>query len=244
MDKKVEVISLQPEFKTELKEENVYLKFFQSLTITNEGNVKNTQKVKHQVPLLKALFTTSEGKIERIEGISYITWEITLSPNEPTVMNFTTNYRVIIYILAILIIFAGFYFYVQSPISISKSAVTTRAEEEGTLSEIKITLEVKNKTSKVMKDIQITDQVPGIANVEKSLELGTLRPKEVRHTKKGTKAIWGLAEIDANEHRLITYKVRAKLNIVGAFSLPRAIVEYGKGKKKKKAYSNLFKLNN
>ena len=109
--------------------------------------------------------------------------------------------------------------------------------------EIKITLEVKNKSKKPVKNIDITDLVPGIANVEKGLDLGTLGPKEVRHTKKGTKVVWSLAELDAHEHRLITYKVRAKLNIVGTFILPRATVEYSKrGKKRAKAYSNIFRL--
>jgi len=125
---------------------------------------------------------------------------------------------------------------------VTKEAQTTKGGEES-LSQIKVTLEVKNKTKKPLKNVTITDKVPGIANVENSLELGTLRPKEVKHTKKGTKVVWNLAELDANEHRLITYKVKAKLNIVGTFSLPRAEVEYAiRGKKKGKAYSNIFRL--
>ena len=61
----------------------------------------------------------------------------------------------------------------------------------------------------------------------------------------GAKVIWALAELDSHEHRLITYKVKAKLNILGTFSLPRAVVEFHKksGKKKSKAFSNVYRLN-
>ena len=84
---------------------------------------------------------------------------------------------------------------------------------------------------------------PSMSNVERSLDLGTLRPKEINHGKHGTKVTWSLVELDAHEHRIITYKVRAKLNILGTFSLPRAGVEYGKGKRGKgKAYSNIFRV--
>ena len=244
IEQKVEILSLLPDFKTEVKGETIVLKTFNELIATNEGNVLNTQTVKHPISLWKSLITISNGKTQKIEGERYLTWEATLSPNESVALNFTTNYRILLYVLIVLIVGASFYFYVQSPLVISKEAITTRdGEDQDTLSEIKITLEVKNKTTKPIKEINITDLVPGIANVEKSLELGTLRPKEVRHTKQGTKVIWSLAELDAHEHRLITYKVKAKLNIVGTFSLPRAIVDYKKGKKKiKKSYSNIFRL--
>ena len=244
IDQKIEILSLQPEFKKEVNENSKLFRYYNELIVTNDGNVKNTQKVLYPISLWKVLFTTSEGKSEKIEGERYLVWEQSISPNESVTLNFTTNYRVVIYILAILLIFAGFYFYVQSPLSISKSAMTTKTEHnEGALSEIKVTLEVKNRTKRNIKGIDIIDQVPGIANVEKSLELGTLRPKEIKHSKKGTKVIWSLVELDAHEHRIITYKVRAKLNIVGTFSLPRATVEYARKRGKKgKAYSNVFNI--
>ena len=79
--------------------------------------------------------------------------------------------------------------------------------------------------------------------MERGLELGTLKPIEVKHTKKGTKVIWSLAELDAHEHRLITYKIKAKLNILGTFSLPRATAEYAvRGKHRRKGYSNVFRI--
>ncbi len=139
--------------------------------------------------------------------------------------------------------FIGFAYYVKSPIVLRKRAVITKSDDEGALSEVKVTLEVVNKLRKPINDLEIIDLVPAIANVEKSLELGTLKPHAIKHTKLGTKVVWSMAEIDGLEHRLITYKVKAKLNILGTFSLPRASLHYKKAKGKKgKVFSNIFRL--
>ena len=204
----------------------------------------NKQEVKIPMSFWSSLFTKSSGsEYKTIDGSKYLVWKISLTPNETTSVNFVVNYRLLFYLLLVIFIFGSFYWYVQTPIVAKKSAMTTKSDEEGALSEIKVTLEVYNKSGKPLKGVKIIDLVPGIANVEKSLELGTLKPQEVRHVKQGTKVIWSLAEIDSHEHRLITYKVKAKLNIVGTFSLPRATVEFDKGKGKKgKSYSNIFRL--
>ena len=132
----------------------------------------------------------------------------------------------------------------QSPVSVQKTAITARSGEDGTLSEVKITLELKNHSKKPVKDVVVTDLVPSIANIDKGLELGTLKPQEMKQTKSGTKVVWSLAELDGHEQRLITYKIKAKLNILGTFSLPRATIEFKrkKGSRLSKAYSNIFRI--
>ncbi len=244
VEKKIEVVSLLPEFSVNIVEDIIFFKQFKQVSITNPGNVLNKQEVKIPVSFWSSLFIKSPGsEYKTIEGSKFLVWKLSLTPNETISVNYVVNYRILFYLLLVILIFGSFYWYVQTPIVAKKSAITTKSDEEGALSEIKVTLEVNNKSGKPLKGVKITDLVPGIANVEKSLELGTLKPQEVRHVKQGTKVIWSLAEIDSHEHRLITYKVKAKLNIVGTFSLPRAIVEFEKGKGKKgKSYSNIFRL--
>ena len=239
-EQKIEIVSLVPEFTKEVVEEDVFLKVFSQMVVTNDGNVKNTQKVKVPVSVWKAFFSSADSEV--IDGQRYLVWELELGPSDSATLNYVTNYRWLIYLLAIVLILAGFYWYVQSPIMVVKSATTEKSDSE-TLSEIKVTLEVKNKGRKALKEVIITDTVPGIANVQGGLELGTLKPHEIKHGKKITKVIWSLAELDVHEHRLITYKIKAKLNIVGTFSLPRATVTFKKkGRKKGKAFSNVFRL--
>ncbi|MBI4147366.1 hypothetical protein HY494_01800 [Candidatus Woesearchaeota archaeon] len=242
IEQKIEVLSLLPPFEVTPAEERVYLKKFRTLTVKNTGNVDNTQIVKDPVSLWMLPIIRSEGKSEVIDGQRYLTWEVKLGSSESINIPVVINYRIFVYALLALLLFAGFYWYVQSPVSLTKTAVTTRGDE-GTLSEIKITLELRNHSKKPIKNVAVTDIVPSIANVDKSLELGTLKPQETKYSKNGTKVIWSLAELDAHEHRLITYKIKAKLNILGTFSLPRAETEFERKKgQRRKAYSNIFRI--
>ncbi len=239
--KKISVISSSPDFSKEVSAEMKYLKRTGVLKVTNMGNVKNSQTVVMPIGFWQSIFTFSDGDVESTDAGRFVTWDITLSPEESIDLPFTTNYRVFVYILSLVLLVLGFYYGVKSPLVLHKKAVAVKSGDSS-LSELKVTLELMNRSKKQIKDIEIIDFVPAIANVEKSLELGTLRPKEIKHTKRGTKVHWVLAELDAHEHRLITYKVKAKLNILGTFSLPRGTVEYKSRKKKKKAYSNTFRL--
>ena len=242
IDKKIEILSIIPEFKTKILDATSFLKITTYVEVFNDGNVINTQKVKLPVSFLSHYFV-SEAKTEKIEGQNYAVWDVTLGPNEIKELNYVTNYRVPFFILLFVLLFIGFAYYVKSPIVLRKRAVITKSDDEGALSEVKVTLEVVNKLRKPINDLEIIDLVPAIANVEKSLELGTLKPHAIKHTKLGTKVVWSMAEIDGLEHRLITYKVKAKLNILGTFSLPRASLHYKKAKGKKgKVFSNIFRL--
>ena len=168
---------------------------------------------------------------------------MTLDGGESTTVTYLTNYRILFYLLLISVAFLLFYALVRSPVVVNKKAVTTSNGGSGGLSEIKVTLDVRNRSKKPLKEIIVTDYVPGIAGVQETLELGTLKPREIKHLKKNTVVTWFLAELDSSEHRIITYKIRAKLHIVGTFSLPRASVEFKKSKRTKgKAYSNPFQL--
>jgi hypothetical protein len=240
IDKKIEIISLLPLFEVEATSAKKYLRYQTALSVKNNGNVENTQMVKIPVSLWKSVFSNADSISE--EGQRYLVWEVTLKPNQITSLDYVTNYRIFIYALILLLILFIFYYAVQSPFVLKKKAVITKMDDDGAMSEIKVTLEIRNKSKRKVEHLSIEDLVPAIANVEKSLELGTLRPHVIKHTKHGTKVVWNMAELDGLEHRLITYKVKAKLNILGTFSLPRAIVKYKKGKKQKKVYSNIFKL--
>ncbi|MDP3698843.1 MAG: hypothetical protein Q8R47_04600 [Nanoarchaeota archaeon] len=242
IEQKIEVLSLLPPFEVTPMEETVYLKKYRTLTVRNVGNVRNTQTVKDPVSLWMLPIIRSDGQSEVIDGERYLTWEAELGPNESVDIPVVINYRILAYVLIALLLFGGFYWYVQSPLSVQKTAVTSRGDE-GTLSEIKITLELRNHSSKPIKNVTVTDIVPSIANIDKSLELGTLKPQETKQARNGTKVVWSLAELDAHEHRLITYKIKAKLNILGTFSLPRAETEFERKKgQRRKAYSNIFRI--
>ena len=244
VEKKIEVLSLLPEFDVSIdSEKTVFLKRFMEVTIANNGNVRNTQKGVLPLGWLARIFASGEEAEQgTVNDVSGLVWELSLGPGEKKTLNAVVNYRILLYLIIIALAFSIFYYSVKSPIVVTKKAIRTGSQEGG-LSEIKVTLEVHNITKNALRHVEIIDTVPSIAHVQKSLDLGSLRPQEIKHLPAGTKVTWSLAELDANEHRLITYKVRAKLNILGTFSLPRVVVTYAKGKGKKgKSYSNMFRL--
>lgn len=243
VEKKINVITLTPEFKVEYQEESVFLKTQKHLVVKNEGNVRSTGEVKWPITIGEFLVTNSEGNLQTRGEERYLTWELSLNPGETVTINYVTNYRLPIYLLLIIILFMGSYAVLRSPVRLSKKAATTKIDTGGAISEIKVTLEVRNITNRPLKNIIMTDFVPGIVDIEKNLELGTLKPKELRPGKDGTKVIWSFEDFDPKEHRLITYKVKARMNILGAMSLPRASVEFTRPSgRKSQAYSNIFRL--
>lgn len=233
----IEILALTPPFQTELTEEKAFLKTTQTLLVHNTGNVKNTQSVTLPTAFWKNLFTETSAQSLKKEGQRFLSWEITLSPDETLLLTAIQNYRYPLYFLIFLLLFLALCLYLRSPLSLHKTALST--QKDATLSALKVTLHLKNLTKKPLKNVEVIDLIPGIADIEKSLELGTLKPQEIKHTKKGTMVKWRLPEIEPKEDRLISYNIKSKLRIVGALRLPRAKVVYGKNKT---AYSNLFKI--
>lgn len=249
VDQNIEVVTLLPPFSVSVVDEKwSYLKLFQVSEVKNGGNVLNTQEVMVPVSFLEAWLETGDAKIKKEQGQRYFTWEVTLGPNENTPVYSAIDYRIIIYVAVVLALLIWFTIYASSPLVVKKHAIVTKKDAEGALSEIKVTIEVKNKSNLQVKDVSVIDLVPAYANYLKGgkdvdeME-ASVRPQKVTHGREGTQVIWSLSDLDAKEQRVMSYHLKAKLNILGAISLPRATAEYmRKGGKKRKAYSNIFKL--
>ncbi len=243
LDERITVEAQEPPFMIEEISESIFFKKFQTLYFTNEGNVRNTQEVRYPTNIFASLFVSSEDSyITAVDGKRYLTWEQELGPNETTSVSITYQYRVLFYIFVVLLAFLLFYYAVRSPISLRKGVITTKSRD-GSIAEIKIALDVRNVSKKVLKDVKVTEVLPGITHLEKAVDLGTLKPHKIMSTKQGKKVVWKLAEIEPLEHRIITYKIKPKLNVLGILEFPRAIASFKKRKgKMSKAYSNVFRL--
>ncbi len=112
------------------------------------------------------------------------------------------------------------------------------------ISEVKIRIFVRNRSNKILNNIRIMDKVPPIADVVKGERLGTLQPTKINTTKtKGTIIKWELNTLEPYEERIITYKIKSKLEIVGGLSLPPAkMVFEEKEGKERQAFSTSAKL--
>ena len=242
VEKSFEIPAVVSDFAWTLTEEKEFLKRSQTFLVSNEGNVENSQEFRYAIGTIDSLFVSTEARVLREEGQQFLVWDLQLGPGDSTELIAVYSYRIVFYLLIAFLILVVFYYIVRLPVSIRKKALIVVGNSDG-LSEIKVLLEIKNKRKYPVKDVSIVDFVPGIANVEKNIELGTLHPHKVHSGTAGNKIEWQLSELDGLEQRIISYKIKAKLNILGPFRLPRAFVQFvGKKGKVQKAFSNMFRI--
>jgi hypothetical protein len=141
-------------------------------------------------------------------------------------LHVVTNYRPIAALIILAGIILALYYAFRSPILVKKTAgvISTR---EGGISELKILLEIKNRTGKPVNEATIMDMVPRIAELIKDHDIGTLAPTKItKHERKGTLIKYEVGDILPYEERLIAYRIRSSLSILGGVSLPVAVAKF------------------
>jgi len=202
------------------------LKRLQQITFTNTGNARKTQTYSIDRKLW-GLFTNTEPEPRVLvqDGITRYAWDLDLEPGEQTTLLIVTNYRILAYLAILAILGVIAYYVFRSPVIIAKTA-TIVATHEGGITELKVMITVVNRSKHDVKDVVILDKVPRIASVVKDFDLGTVRPVKMLHDdKKGTLLKWKLDVLDSREERVIAYKMRSSLTILGGLQLPVAVAK-------------------
>ena len=109
---------------------------------------------------------------------------------------------------------------------------------------MKIIIYIKNRSSEIINNIFVNDKVPSLAELIKESYLGTLEPTKILvHDKKGTIVKWELKSLEPFEERVITYKIKSKLNIIGGISLPPTKIRFDtKSGRERVIFSNRCEL--
>jgi len=207
------------------------------ISLENIGNYERTKEIAMIMPWYKRMFTSAdtESELVRIDGRTNMQWNPSVKPMETKVITITTNYRLIFIAIFLLILAIVLYFVLRNPVVLLKEAGVIEEDEHG-ISEIKVKVFIKNRSRKSLEQLTITDKIPGITEYVESNNLGSLKPSRItKTTAKGTILHWDLDKLDAFEERIITYKLRSKLKIVGDVSLPRIRTKftYGAGKRER-----------
>ena len=201
------------------------------INLENLGNEEKIKEVSVYAPWPKRLFMYSDPKAEKIkiDGKTYLQWSTSLKTAETMQIIVYTNYRVPIILLVILILGSAAYFVFRSPVLILKEVAVVGEDSEG-ISEVKVRIFLKNRSRGQVHNISVTDKLPGITELIQSNHLGSLKPTRITKTqKKGTLLYWDLDSIESYEERIITYRLKAKLKIVGDMTLPKARVKFDSG---------------
>lgn len=217
---------------TEIKENKVihegFLKTETILTLTNLGNIKNNDPYKYKLDFVKDLFTKTVPINTYItkEDERYLTFPKNLGPGESIQLTITTSYRFAFYGIIILIIILTFYYQLRSPITVKKEAHAHEQSENG-VSDFKVKILIRNRSQKPVENVKVIEMVPSLATLLKENQIGTLEPSKImRNDKSGTLVRWDINYLEPFEERIITYKIRSKLNIVGGLTLQPTKVKF------------------
>lgn len=211
-----------PAFSAESSIEKGFLKKVETVTISNVGNLEKTDDYKRALPLFKSLVTSTDpdASVLKENNERYLRWQLSLAPGESTMVKITTNYRLILLLFIIAILGVAIYFALRSPLNIAKRAEVIKTEEGG-ISMLKVMLVIKNISGKPIHDVKLYDRIPSLADYYKEEQVGTLSPVSVNKSEqKGTLLKYEINTLEPFEERIIMYKIRTQLNILGGLTLP------------------------
>jgi hypothetical protein len=226
-------------------EKSSFLRKDVSLELKNDANIAKTYEIPIKISFFKGIFSSYEPKysykLSSGEG-RFLVWNINLEPQEEIVINVKTSYRALALLLLLLIILVIAYYIFRPPIKVKKE-VSHVGTSEGGISDIKVILFIKNRTGKVIEDISVVEKIPHLASIGKEFQVGTLMPSKVmQNPKKGTLVKWDLQTLEAHEERIVTYKIKSKLSILGGLTLPPTIIKYSVRGRESKTTSNSLTL--
>lgn len=198
------------------------------ITLKNDGNTVKEQMVEFQTDPFSRWFSSAnfDYAVTKNEEGRHLTWKMRLDAMEEQTITVTVNYRPVLYFLILLGIVLGLYYTFRSPLVVKKGAMVVHSKH-GEVSELKVFITMRNRSRNSLHELVILDMVPPFASVKQEFEVGTLNPdKVVRNEKKGTQLKWIVDVLEPKEERIMSYKIKTKLSILGGFRLPPAQVKY------------------
>jgi len=218
--------------------------YTETITLYNDGNMEEITTIKREIGGFNKLFARSNPKHESLkeDGVSYVAWKITLDSEETKTITFVRDYRWPMIVLIVIVVAVVLYFLFRSPIVLFKDAYVIGKADEG-VSDLKVKVLVKNRTRRLIKNIRIIDKIPSIAEVVEKEHLGTIKPsKIIKHGKKGTIIKWDIEGFEPYEERILSYKIKSTLRIVGGMSLPSVKARFEDNGKERTTTSNPVSL--
>ena len=200
--------------------------------VSNNNEYEGTFKI--ETTLLGSIFSSTNPKTEVVKenGKRYFVSDVKLENNSMQI-TVTKNFIPLFAVIAILIILIVSYYILRSPLHIIKEASNV-VKSEGGISEMTVILHIRNRGQDKLKEIDVTEFIPALVSISKEVPIGSLHPTKVlKHERKENTVIkWTVDHLDASEERVLSYKIKSKLSILGSFNLPvtKAVFHY-KGKK-------------
>jgi len=206
------------------------------INVKNEGNVPiGNFYVSEGIPIFMKIFffPKKEPNLEEAkENRVVYSWLISsLAPGETYKISYdisTWNAVLIVIVLIITVVYVFNYVFTIS--------VVKRHAHFGPITkerEITVMLEIRNRTRNEIRDVLVRDFVPAVAMVVERFD--TLRPM-LRKAAGGTEVVWKIDSLGPGDERVLTYRIKPVVDIVGVLKLPKAYVRFLDRKKEVKRF--------
>lgn len=203
-----------------------------TITSRNEGNSPTDIKVTAIIPGFASQIFVSDiepSSMEEVGNSVRVNWIFSSTAAGETVQvvykfSLWKVWAAIVIIGAIVILAFKFVFTVKI---IKKSRYMGPITKE---SEVPVTIEVVNRSMHEVKDVYVRDFISPIAKIAPKFE--TMKPT-IRETVGGTEISWKLDSLRAGEERVMSYRIKPKMDIMGSLRLNPATVAYSTRKRQK-----------
>ena len=204
--------------------ETVFLKTTDTITVTNQQNIRETQQVVVPSGFWKRLFTETEplSEVKKINGQYHHLFSVDLSPGEATTIIVVRNYRIVLYGIVLAGVIVFLYFMFRSPIDVLKHAEKIQLQEGGIV-ELRVVMTVKNRSHHRYDDVQVIEKIPALIKFDKDHAGDTLAPSKIVKTHHGEVVYWSF-DLEAQEERIIPYHIKSRLSILGDFTIPASVL--------------------
>jgi hypothetical protein len=204
------------------------------ISVKNEGNVPTTSLyISETIPSFMKVFffPKKEPDLEEVKDNRIVySWLVPpLAPGNVYKITYEISTWNAVLIAIVLIVIVVYSFASIFSISIEKKHRVTGPITKD--KEITIMLEVRNRTRHEIRDVIVRDFVPGIATVVEKFD--TLRPT-LRKIANGTEIVWKINSLAPGDERVLTYRIKPIVDIVGTLKLPKAYLKFMDKKKEVK----------
>ncbi len=216
-----------PDIKEVQESRTGFLSYVVEINERNEGNTIIKKTFKHPISTFSSWFTKTEPYSEVYEenNEKFYKWNIEINPGGRYNIKITTDYKLLFFTIVFVLILIGlFVYFSKKDIGIKKSLYKISTDKENKISEMKVLLNVKNRTHKEFYNVKVIDLIPRFMEID--MDFGTLKPSKIQKGTAGIRLIWEISKIDPGDDRLISYKVKTQLPLVGKINLPPAVAQY------------------
>jgi len=202
--------------------------YTEDIKLHNDGNYETIKQVKVQKNFFAGMFTKASVKSDKLreDGVTYMSWNIPLQPQESYELSVTTNYNSIAIVVVLIIAGIIIYYIFRSPVLLYKRAKIMVSTDDG-ITEIRVKLHLKNRSGKEIRNVKVIDRHPKIVSLVEDNSIGSMKPTKLLSADKvHSLLMWNLEALEPYEERLLSYTIRSKLNIVGNMHLHSAKVRF------------------